>query len=52
MVASVDLVMDLHAFDSREKRGGAKEIVNSPTSVILPCVEAVAPPGIFDRLGV
>ena len=46
MVASVILGIDEAVLKSFAKTLGADEIVDSPSGVLLSCVEHIAPPGI------
>ena len=52
MVGTVNFAMVLRGFYFVEDPFADNEIVNSPTRVLFPGVEAVAPPGVFDLLGI
>ena len=51
MVATIDVIMDFGGFDLIHDAVGDHEIVDSPAGVIFPSVEAIAPPRVFDGVG-
>jgi hypothetical protein len=52
MVASHYVAEDKAVLDLREKSVGDDEIVDTPPDVLFSCLHHIAPPGIFDLVGV